>query len=161
MPQLIKNAELVENTLVQLEKDANIDAVQANSIAPKALFIEHTEACLATGCKAVWLDSDEGPEELAEALGQLEVVAINFPKFVDGRGYSYARILRDRMGFKGEVRAIGDVLHDQLYFLKRCGFDAYDIREDTDAQAAIEGLTAFTESYQACTDQPRPLFRRR
>lgn len=161
MPQLIKQGALAENTLELIEKDAENVTLSENSLAPLKLFLDAHAAGQLNGCASVWLDSDEGPEDLEPFLAELNVVAINFPKFVDGRGYSYARLLRDRYKFTGEVRAIGDVLHDQLYYMKRCGFDAYDIRADTDAQAAIEGLTAFSEAYQASTDRPLPLFRRR
>ena len=161
MPQLIKEGKVLENELVIVEKDATIDAISEDSIVPKALFIQDAASCLAAGASAVWLDSDEGPEELEPYLDKLTTIAINFPKFIDGRGYSYARVLRDRMNFKGEIRAVGDILHDQLFFLKRCGFNAFDIREDKDAEAALAGLRDFTETYQAAVDQPSPLFRRR
>ena len=98
---------------------------------------------------------------LAYRRALIAVIAINFPKFVDGRGYSIARILRDQLGYKGELRAIGDVLHDQLFYLKRCGFDSFAISEDTAAEAALSGLTDFSNSYQCAVDQPEPLFRRR
>ena len=72
-----------------------------------------------------------------------------------------ARLLRDRYGYTGEVRAIGDVLRDQLFFMQRCGFDAFVIREDRSAEDALQSLKDFSETYQAATDQPQPLFRRR
>jgi len=161
MPQLIKEGKVLENELTVVDKDATMESVSDKSIVPKALFLEYAEACLDTGASSVWLDSDEGPEELEPYLDKLTTIAINFPKFIDGRGYSYARILRDRMGFQGEIRAVGDILHDQLFFLKRCGFNAFDIREDKDADVALSGLSDFSETYQAAVDQPRPLFRRR
>jgi uncharacterized protein (DUF934 family) len=86
---------------------------------------------------------------------------VNFPKFADGRGYSTARLLRERYGYHGEIRAIGDVLHDQLFFMKRCGFDAYAVRADKDIEAALAGFDDFSDAYQAAVDQPQPLFRRR
>ena len=86
---------------------------------------------------------------------------MNFPKFTDGRGYSSARLLRDRYSFRGEIRAIGDVLQDQLFYMKRCGIDAYALREDKDIVAALASLRDFSETYQAAVDQPQPLFRRR
>ena len=86
---------------------------------------------------------------------------MNFPKFADGRGYSIARLLRERYAYRGEIRAIGDVLQDQLFFMKRCGIDAYAVRADKDIEAALTGLRDFSEAYQAAVDQPQPLFRRR
>jgi len=109
----------------------------------------------------VWLDAGDDPALLADDLARLPLVAVNFPKFTDGRGYSIARTLRERYGYRGELRAIGDVLHDQLYLLRRCGFDAFALRADKDAERALAGLKTFSESYQGAVDQPLPLFRRR
>ncbi|MDR1462066.1 MAG: DUF934 domain-containing protein, partial [Azoarcus sp.] len=109
----------------------------------------------------VWLDSDESPEAIAADLAHFSVIAVNFPKFTDGRGYSTARLLRERYGYAGELRAIGDVLQDQLYFMRRCGFNAYAVRADKDIEAALAGLADFDESYQPAVDSPQPLFRRR
>ncbi|MDR1367637.1 MAG: DUF934 domain-containing protein [Candidatus Accumulibacter sp.] len=109
----------------------------------------------------VWLASHEAPEEIADDIGRLGIIGIDFPKFFDGRGYSSARLLRERFHFKGEIRAIGDVLQDQLFLMKRCGIDAYAVRPDKDIRAALAGLSGFGETYQADVDQPFPLFRRR
>lgn len=109
----------------------------------------------------VWLDSHEEPEALGEDAARFAVIAVNFPKFTDGRGYSIARLLRERYGFCNELRAIGDVLLDPLYYMKRCGFDAFVLREDKDISKAGQCLTIFSEVYQAAVDQTAPLFRRR
>ena len=79
----------------------------------------------------------------------------------DGRGYSIARLLRERYGFKGEIRAIGDVLQDQLFPMKRVGFNAYALPEGKNLDKALASLRVFSETYQAAVDQPQPLFRRR
>ena len=78
----------------------------------------------------------------------LPVIAIDFPLFMDGRGFSYGRTLREHFGYKGEVRAIGQFIRDQLYYLSRCGFDAYAI-ETTEPEKAIESLNDFSSSYSA------------
>ncbi len=161
MPKLIKNGTVQENNWTLLARDHEGDVPAGETLVPLDQFLANADTLSARSDVGVWLDSDQGPEALAPYLDKLDVVAINFPKFVDGRGYSYARVLRERLGFKGEIRAIGDVLHDQLFFLKRCGFDAYAIREDKDAEAALAGLSDFSETYQAGVDQPSPLFRRR
>ncbi len=109
----------------------------------------------------VWLDSHEGPEALADDIDRLSIIAVNFPKFTDGRGYSIARLLRERYHFQGEIRAIGDVLQDQLFFMRRCGIDAYALRADKDIEKALAGFSVFSETYQAAVDQSEPLFRRR
>lgn len=161
MPKLIKNSEVIENIWTVEDKEFEGPVEGANKFLPKAFWLANADELAANPTLGVWLDSDEGPEELEPYLDQVQYIAVNFPKFADGRGYSYARILRDRYGYKGEIRAIGDILHDQLFYLKRCGFDAFAIREDKDADAALSGLTDFTETYQAACDQADPLFRRR
>jgi len=108
------------------------------------------------------LQPDERVEDIAGDLDYFVVIAVNFPKFVDGRGYSTAALLRQRYKYQGELRAVGDVLHDQLFFMKRVGFDSYALKDDKDALHAIEtGFTTFAEPYQGATDQPLPAFRRR
>ncbi|HET7201273.1 MAG TPA: DUF934 domain-containing protein, partial [Burkholderiales bacterium] len=125
-------------------------------------WFERREAFLAyPGRLGVWLDANEGPESLAGDLRRFALVAVNFPKFGDGRAYSIARLLRERYGYKGELRAIGDVLHDHLYFMEQCGFDAFSLREDQDAQAALSAFDTFSDGYQTSVLRPTPLFRRR
>ena len=116
---------------------------------------------LVGGGLGVWLDADEEAEEIGDDVDQFQVIALNFPAFTDGRNYSPARLLRDRYGFKGELRAIGDVLRDQLFYMRRCGFDAFALRADKDPYDALESLKDFSVTYQAATDEPQPLFRRR
>lgn len=108
----------------------------------------------------VWIASSERPEELKGELGRFQVVAVDFPKFADGRGYSTAYNLRARLGYTGELRAIGDVLRDQLFYMQRVGFDAFAVREDKNIHDALKGLTDFSEVYQTSWDQKSPLFRR-
>jgi len=88
------------------------------------------------------------------------VVAVDFPKFTDGRGYSIAYNLRMRLGYMGELRAIGDVLRDQLFAMYRVGFNAFATRQDRSIDDALKGLTVFSEVYQTSVDQKLPLFRR-
>jgi uncharacterized protein (DUF934 family) len=95
-----------------------------------------------------------------EHLDDLALVVINFPVFTDGRGFSYARELRER-GFKGELRASGNFIRDQLTYLRRCGFNAFSMADDAQLASALDSLSDFSESYQAAPDQPLPLFRRR
>lgn len=108
----------------------------------------------------VWLASDERPETLAADVATLPLIAVNFPKFTDGRGYSIAYNLRARLAYQGELRAIGDVLRDQLFSMQRVGFDAYATRPDRSIHDALKGLSVFSETYQASWDQKTPLFRR-
>jgi uncharacterized protein (DUF934 family) len=109
----------------------------------------------------VWIASDDEYEDIADELAALPLIAVDFPAFRDGRGYSVAYLLRTRFGYRGELRAIGDVLRDQLFYMHRCGFDSFDVRADKDIQEALLGLTAYTIRYQGAVDDPVPLFRKR
>lgn len=107
------------------------------------------------------LEPGDDPGALAGSLERLTVVAVNFPKFGDGRGYSIARLLRERYGYRGELRAVGQVARDHLYFMAQCGFDAFQLREGEDPQEALAAFNDFSEAYQASVARPQPLFRRR
>lgn len=109
----------------------------------------------------VWLAPHEEVEALADDLASLPLIAVSFPVFTDGRGFSTGRLLRERYGFKGELRAIGDVFKDTLYYLKRCGFNAFAVRPDKNIEDALLGLDDFTQFYQGAVDDAAPLFRRR
>ena len=108
------------------------------------------------------LQPDERVEDVAADLEYFVVIAVAFPKFVDGRGYSTASLLRQRYQYQGELRAVGDVLHDQLFFMQRVGFDSYALKDDKNALYAIEaGFSPFSDAYQTSTTEPQPYFRRR
>ena len=164
MQRIIKGDQVVDETWHLLPKDQTLDGISNcdDVIVPLALWLDHAHALKARdGGLGVWLDSDEPVEEIADDLQHFQVVALNFPAFTDGRHYSSARLLRERYGFKGEIRAIGDVLRDQLFYMRRCGFDAFAIRADRDPYEALEGLKDFSVAYQAAADEPLPLVRRR
>jgi uncharacterized protein (DUF934 family) len=113
------------------------------------------------GEPGVLLGPADDPEAIAGRLHELSVVAIDFPQFTDGRGYSIARLLRERYGFEGEIRAVGEVLRDNLFYLSRCGFDSFLLSDQADLEGAIDYLSAFSDGYQASVERPQPLFRRR
>lgn len=92
-----------------------------------------------------------------EALLRRPVLAIFFEKFNDGRGYSLARLLREA-GFTGELRAVGDILIDQLFYLQRCGYDAFALRDDQKQADALAALESFTLTYQSAADQHQPIY---
>jgi uncharacterized protein (DUF934 family) len=110
---------------------------------------------------ALRLEPHADPAAVAERLGGAARIEVHFPKFTDGRGYSIARLLRERYGYQGELRAVGDVQRDQLHFLSRCGFDAFLLRDGEDAEGALAALAALGEAYQSSVERPLPLFRRR
>ena len=167
MTQIIKNRQAVADafTLVKLAEGETADTVTLPAgavIVPLAVWTARKAELLARGTPVgVWLDAGEGPEAIAADLAALPVVGVNFPKFVDGRGYSTARLLRERFAYRGEIRALGDVLHDQLFLMARCGFDAFALKDGKDIAKAVAAFETFKNPYQAAVDQPQPLFRRR
>jgi len=134
----------------------------ADLIVPLALWrLRRDDLLHHAGGVGVWLDAGDDPEAIASDLDRLDVVAVNFPRSSDGRGFSTARLLRERHGFEGELRAVGDVIRDQLLYLERCGFDTFALRDDQDAALAPAAFADLSEAYQSGVDQPVPLFRRR
>lgn len=109
----------------------------------------------------LWLEADDGPGTVAANLDGVALIAVHFPRFTDGRGYSIARLLRERFGYRGELRAVGDVQRDQLFYLMRCGFDSFALNPREDAAAATAAFDDFSEAYQASVERPAPLFLRR
>ena len=103
----------------------------------------------------------DDPAAFAERIDSLEVIAVNFPKYGDGRGYSIARLLRGRYGYRGELRAVGVVARDHLQAMAQCGFDSFLLREGEDVEDALRAFGDFSEAYQSSAAQPVPLFRRR
>ena len=113
------------------------------------------------GEPGVVLGMADDPAAIAADLENLSTVVIEFPQFTDGRGYSTARLLRERYGYKGEIRAVGEVLRDNLYYLSRCGFDSFALGDKENLEEAIHSLSTFSDGYQASVERPQPLFRRR
>lgn len=161
MAIIIKDRNVVTDPWQQLEAASGDIPAAADIIVPLALWQSRREALLNhPGRLGVWLDSHEEPGAIAGDLGHFEVVAVNFPKFGDGRGFSTGRLLRERYGWKGELRAIGDIFRDQLLFLSSCGFDSFVLRDGEDPHEALAGFSVFSESYQGSVER-LPLFRRR
>ena len=164
MPRLIKDGAIVDDryTRVDPADDGSLTLPAAPVLVTLATWEAHRAALLAHGHdKGVLLAPDEFAERIVPDLPALALVAIDFPAFADGRGYSTAYQLRGRHGFTGELRAVGDVFKDTLFYQQRVGFNAFAIRDDKDASVALKGLQDFSEVYHASTDQPSPLFRRR
>lgn len=164
MARLIKDGQIIDNewTLLTTETVGEQGIPdQGKIIVSLPVWQEKKSQLLSRGDVAVWLAPGEEPELLTGDLEHLPLIAIDFPSFRDGRGYSYARELRQRHGYKGELRAIGDVLQDQLFYMWRCGFNAFEVRADRDIEEALEGLKVFTVTYQGDVHDPDPIFRRR
>jgi len=132
----------------------------ARAIVPLQLWQAEREALRARGA-GVLLAPDDDPGALAEDAATLPIIAVDFPQFTDGRGCSTARLLRERYGYRGELRAVGDVGRDQLYALSECGFDAFALHADGDPETALVSLADFTGVYAATVRSPWPRYRRR
>ena len=164
--EIIKNRSVINDdwALLRLDEDEAADTVAIPAgkvIVPLAVWqAQHAALAARLPDIGVWLAGDEQPEALLDDIAKLTVIGVNFPKFTDGRGYSIAYNLRTRLGYQGELRAIGDVLRDQLFSMSRVGFDAFATRPDRSIHDALKGLSDFSETYQAAWDQKMPLFRR-
>jgi uncharacterized protein (DUF934 family) len=118
-----------------------------------------SESPLSLKEKVLRLEPADDPASVPlEGVARVEIAV---PKFGDGRGYSLARLLRTRRNFRGELRAVGHITRDLLFFLESCGFDAFELREGEDPREAIKAFDDFSEAYQASVARPQPLFRRR
>ncbi|MFT3931339.1 MAG: DUF934 domain-containing protein [Spongiibacteraceae bacterium] len=164
MNRLIKHGEVIDDAWQVLREIPESGLPSGKIIVPLNYWLENRDVLRARAQNSeeqvgVWLASDQPPAPLADDLSVLPVIAIDFPLFTDGRGFSYGRTLREQFKYKGEVRAIGQFIRDQLYYLSRCGFDAYAI-ETTDPEKALGSLKDFSTSYSASIDQPLPWFRR-
>jgi uncharacterized protein (DUF934 family) len=163
MRQLIKHRTIVEDEWELVREHDAVAAMPPDRaiIVPLAAWKNDRTSLAARGRVGVWLAPADDPAALAEDIGTLSLIAVDFPQFTDGRGYSTARLLRQKYGFLGELRAIGDILRDQLYYLAQCGFDAFALRADRDLVDALASFGDFTESYQSTAVRPLPLFVRR
>jgi uncharacterized protein (DUF934 family) len=147
-PEALLALELPENpVLVPLA----LWRLRADELCPRAN----------AGTLGVWLAPGDDPKEIADDVDNFAVIGVSFPKFADGRGFSTGRLLRERYGYKGELRAFGDISRDQLFYLSRVGFNSFVFPAGRDAEDALPSFNDFPETYQGATDRPDPLFRRR
>jgi uncharacterized protein (DUF934 family) len=175
MQKLIKDGLIIDDTWTFVVKKESVakqegDAVSAelpkgNIIIPLSVWQtqkNQLQSRLANNEIAIWLDSDETADMIEENVNSFPIIGVNFPIFMDGRAFSTARLLRERYGFKGELRATGNFIRDQLCYLRRCGVNCFAFANpEINLEEAINSLNDFQEYYQASVDQPLPLFRRR
>ena len=157
---LIKDRQLVDDTFRRLDEGAAVPS-------EGDVLVRLGHYCAAAdqfrnrrGRTGVLVGPENTAAELTPHLDQLALIAVEFPKYTDGRGYSLARRLRRQHDYRGELRAVGDVLRDQLQYMQRCGFDAFELKAGKDAEGALEAFGELTVAYQGSADDPRPLFRR-
>lgn len=155
---LIADGELAAENAWCVSYDAEALPEQRPAFVPLALWEanqEDTELAplLASDCELT--------AELVKNISAAPAIAIDFPAFTDGRGYSIARLLRERFGYRGEIRAVGDVLVDQLHYMQRCGFNAMALRDDQHPDDALRALNAFSVRYQTDVEERQALFEKR
>jgi uncharacterized protein (DUF934 family) len=161
--QVIKNKEVINDDW-QLIRDIDTDTAipDGQVILPFEYWQANREGLLKRDTEhAVLINGDTVTEDLLDDLEHFSVIALDFPAFGDGRSYSHASLLRQRYDYKGDLRAVGDVLQDQLFFMQRCGFDSYAIREDKDIEEALKSLNDFTIRYQTAADGALPIYKQR
>ncbi|MCB1652816.1 MAG: DUF934 domain-containing protein [Pseudomonadales bacterium] len=160
MMKVIKNNTVVNDAWQLVDDGAELPA--GDVIVSLGRWQQERDALLARdGQVGVALTGDQDPAALADDLDQLPLIGLLFPKFTDGRNYSSARLLRERFGYKGELRALGNVLRDQLFYMQRCGIDAFALAEGRDADAALQSLRDFSKVYQDTGDSATPVWRLR
>ena len=146
---LIKSGALVDDPWRTVSDQADL----ATDEVPQIISLERWQQ--AEGGPRGWprrlgirFRSDQSPALVAGDLGRFEIVALEFPKFTDGRAFSYARLLRERYAYRGEVRAVGNVLRDQFLFMLRCGFDAFEVDCERPLEAWHQAVAEFGVCYQ-------------
>lgn len=145
---LLKDGQVVEDGWTPLPEDAEA-MPQGDVIVTLDQWQAGRERLRGhNGRLGLRLKSDQSPALVAEDLAHFDLIALEFPRFGDGRAYSYARLLRERYGFTGELRAVGNVLRDQLLFMMRCGFDAFEIDSEKAVELWREALAEFELFYQ-------------
>jgi len=163
---LIEHGKLVEDTWHDTDDFADVQALA--SMGPVIIGLEiwqqHRDAILALGGRTgLRMAPGQTPDLVAGDLHRLNLIALEFAKFTDGRAYSQARLLRERHGFTGELRAVGEVLRDQLTCMLRCGFDSFSVATERQAQTILDAVAEFAHWYQPALDEMAtiPTLRRR
>lgn len=150
---LVKDNQLVADDPFVDASGADVIPAAGPVIVSLDQWHAQRDALLARGTPlGIRLHSDQSPELIAADLEHFAVVALEFPKFRDGRAYSYARLLRERYRYRGELRAVGEVLLEQLFFMVRTGFDAFDLQADDPLGAYRTALADFSVWYQPTGD---------
>lgn len=167
MPNIIRNGKLAADSWSLIKAGAVPADLpdDGDLLLPLAFWLTQRDSLFARkGRLGVLVEGSDDPIIINRDLRRFDLVAINFPQFTDGRGYSLARLLRERYGYRGELRAVGDVIADNLSFLASSGFDAFALKgapDDAALSAALRHLGDFSDAYQSSVTHPLPLFRRR
>jgi uncharacterized protein (DUF934 family) len=159
--RLVENGRIVDDRYVRVLDDAPVPDRVPVLLPAKRFLADADELVRRDGSLGVLWPNDRRVAELEPWLGHLALIALNFPKFRDGRAYSQARLLREHFGFRGTLRATGDVLRDQFHFLVRAGFDSFEVKKPADAQVFAEVLGRYSVVDQPGADGRASALRRR
>ncbi|MGJ3260955.1 MAG: DUF934 domain-containing protein [Rhodospirillales bacterium] len=158
---LLKDGHIVEDPWIRIEDDADIADETAVVVSLERWQNEADVLRKRNAPVAIALGNDQSPAEIEADLEAVDAVFLTFPAFTDGRAFSQARLLRQRLGYKGEIRATGNVLRDQYAFMQRCGFDAFEVADDADLAGWGRSAQAMTEHYQTAADGVRAVWAKR
>ena len=151
MTRLIKNGAFVADLYAAVADEAPLP--EGPALVSLARFEKEREALLARNVPlGVKLKAEENPERLGADVNRLSLIVLEYPKFRDGRAFSWARMLRTRLGFTGEIRAVGDFLYDQVNYQHRVGFDAWEVPDHFTLEMFQRALTEMTYVYQPSSD---------
>lgn len=154
---LVKNGQVVEDPWVTVADDEAIPADRPALVPLDRRCRERANLDARNAPLGLQVASDDTLDEIADALHGIDLIALKFPTFTDGRSYSTARLLRERHGYTGELRAVGQVLRDQAQFMARCGFDAFELADDARAEEWAGGLSDLAVFYQPAADTRAPV----
>lgn len=160
---LIKNNQIVDDPWITIGEEDPMPSLEGDGASHVILPFhrwneDRTSLRGRNCCLGIRLTSDQPPKLIENDLDSFDVIALEFPAFKDGRAFSYARILRDRYNYKGEIRAVGEVLYDQWYFMDRCGFDAFEVDDEKDVMTWHNAMNEFSVPYQPASDHRKNIF---
>ncbi len=162
MGKYIKDRKPAEdNWLPYTGLEGEGDLPEGDIYVPFDAWLDRREDLLKRNSRlGVILENTDDVKALEQDLDRLDLVVLKFPKMTDGRAFTQARLLRERLGFEGEIRASGDVLQDQVFYMQRCGFSSFELRDDQDVPSVLKAFDEMSVTYQGAADTDAPIWRR-
>lgn len=159
--RIIRDGRIQADDLPHLTDDAALPPTGAFTLSLARWLKERDSLQTRQADIGVRLPNDLDVNDIADAVAGIRCIVVEFPKFGDGRALSQARVLREQMGFAGEIRVIGDVQRDQLWQMHRCGVNVFELRPDQSPEDALKAFSEMSVLYQPATDTPLSVFQRR
>ncbi len=158
---LLKEGALIDDTWMHVDDETALPATGGVIVSLERWLADADSLRGRNTPVGVLLKSGQSPAQLLDGLDDLDLVALDFPAYTDGRSYSAARLLRQRYGFDGEIRAVGNVLRDQYAAMLRCGFDAFEVAENIELAAWATSAKAISNVYQHAADDAQAIWAKR